>query len=156
MKQCIKGNHHQAMPIQRNNLPCKPKEITSKEKLRRENQFLEIKLANQVKLVRWRLREGPVGSLLSGHKWRVEPVLKVETLACESLCFAFESLNEVCLCRLEEVIYIYILVILSVDIHSQEKIIYIKLINEYIFAILVHFEYDLMYNLFTSKKKKGK
>ncbi|CAL5970209.1 Hypothetical_protein [Hexamita inflata] len=28
MKQCIKGNHHQAMPIQRNNLPCKPKEIT--------------------------------------------------------------------------------------------------------------------------------
>ncbi|CAL5979509.1 Hypothetical_protein [Hexamita inflata] len=30
-------------------------------------------------------------------------VLKVETLACESPCFAFESLNEVCLCRLEEV-----------------------------------------------------
>ncbi|CAL6115620.1 Hypothetical_protein [Hexamita inflata] len=51
MKQCIKGNHHQAMPIQRNNLPYKPKEITSKEKLRRENQFLEMKLANQVKLV---------------------------------------------------------------------------------------------------------
>ncbi|CAL5994160.1 Hypothetical_protein [Hexamita inflata] len=50
MKQCIKGNHHQAMPIQRNNLPCKPKEITSKEKLRSENQYLEIKLANQVKL----------------------------------------------------------------------------------------------------------
>ncbi|CAL6033994.1 Hypothetical_protein [Hexamita inflata] len=42
MKQCIKGNHHQAMQIQRNNLPCKPKEITSKEKLRRENQFLKL------------------------------------------------------------------------------------------------------------------
>ncbi|CAL5985009.1 Hypothetical_protein [Hexamita inflata] len=26
-------NHHQAMPIQRNNLPCKPKGTTSKEKL---------------------------------------------------------------------------------------------------------------------------
>ncbi|CAL5981931.1 Hypothetical_protein [Hexamita inflata] len=24
MKRCIKGNHHQTMPIQRNNLPCKP------------------------------------------------------------------------------------------------------------------------------------
>ncbi|CAL6026179.1 Hypothetical_protein [Hexamita inflata] len=35
-----------------------------------------------------------------------EPVLKVVTLACESLCFTFESLNEVCLCRLEEVRYI--------------------------------------------------
>ncbi|CAL5972184.1 Hypothetical_protein [Hexamita inflata] len=34
MNQCIKGNHHQAMPIQRINLPCKPKEITSKTKLR--------------------------------------------------------------------------------------------------------------------------
>ncbi|CAL5994490.1 Hypothetical_protein [Hexamita inflata] len=31
--------------------PCKPKEITSKEKLRCENLFLDIKLANQVKLV---------------------------------------------------------------------------------------------------------
>ncbi|CAL6058203.1 Hypothetical_protein [Hexamita inflata] len=31
MKRCIKGNHHQAMPIQRNNLSCKPKEITSEK-----------------------------------------------------------------------------------------------------------------------------
>ncbi|CAL6098021.1 Hypothetical_protein [Hexamita inflata] len=54
MNQCIKGNHHQAMPTQRNNLSCKPKEI-SKEKLRSENQFLKSKLANQVKLVRQRL-----------------------------------------------------------------------------------------------------
>ncbi|CAL5987794.1 Hypothetical_protein [Hexamita inflata] len=68
MKRCIKGNHHQAMPIQRINLPCKPKEITSKEKLGSENQFLNIKLANHVKLVRQRLSEGPIGSLLSGHK----------------------------------------------------------------------------------------
>ncbi|CAL6025766.1 Hypothetical_protein [Hexamita inflata] len=68
MKQCIKGNHYQAMPIQRINFSYKPKEITSTEKLRREKQFLEIKLANQVKLVRQRLSEGPAGSLLSGHK----------------------------------------------------------------------------------------
>ncbi|CAL5980511.1 Hypothetical_protein [Hexamita inflata] len=66
MKQCIKGNHHQAMPIQWNNLSCKPKEITSKEKLRSENQFLKSKLA---KLVRQRSSEGhAIGSLLSGHK----------------------------------------------------------------------------------------
>ncbi|CAL6066005.1 Hypothetical_protein [Hexamita inflata] len=68
MNQCIKGNHHQAMPIQRNNLSCKPKEITSKEKQRSENQFLKSKKANQVKLVRQQLSEGPIGSLLSGHK----------------------------------------------------------------------------------------
>ncbi|CAL6067155.1 Hypothetical_protein [Hexamita inflata] len=65
MKQYIKGNHHQAMPIQRNNLPCKPKEITSKEKLRSENQFLKIKLANQLKLVRQQLSQGPAGSKTS-------------------------------------------------------------------------------------------
>ncbi|CAL6061601.1 Hypothetical_protein [Hexamita inflata] len=45
-------------PIQRNNLSCKPKEITSKKKLRSENQFLKSKLVNQVKLVRQRLSEG--------------------------------------------------------------------------------------------------
>ncbi|CAL6082428.1 Hypothetical_protein [Hexamita inflata] len=39
-KQFIKGNHLQAIPIQRNNLQCKLKEIMSKEKLRSENQFL--------------------------------------------------------------------------------------------------------------------
>ncbi|CAL6025338.1 Hypothetical_protein [Hexamita inflata] len=38
--------------IQRINLSCKPKEITSKKKLRSENQFLKSKLANQLKLVR--------------------------------------------------------------------------------------------------------
>ncbi|CAL6001909.1 Hypothetical_protein [Hexamita inflata] len=55
MNQCIKGNHHQAMPKQRINLSCKPKKITRKKKLRSENQFLNSKLANQVKLVRQQL-----------------------------------------------------------------------------------------------------
>ncbi|CAL6021842.1 Hypothetical_protein [Hexamita inflata] len=44
---------HQRQPSSSNantteQLSCKPKEITSKEKLRSENQFLKIKLANQV------------------------------------------------------------------------------------------------------------
>ncbi|CAL6012072.1 Hypothetical_protein [Hexamita inflata] len=38
-------------------------EITSKKKRRSENQFIKSQLANQVKLVRQRLSEGPVGSL---------------------------------------------------------------------------------------------
>ncbi|CAL6036020.1 Hypothetical_protein [Hexamita inflata] len=57
----------QAMSIQRINLSCKPKEITSKTKLRIENQFLKIQLA-RVKLVRQRLSEGPAGFLLNVHK----------------------------------------------------------------------------------------
>ncbi|CAL6054290.1 Hypothetical_protein [Hexamita inflata] len=108
------------MPIQRNNLSCKPKEITSKKELRSENQFLKRKLANQVKLVRQRLSEGPTGSLLSGRTWRAEPILKVETLACESLYFAFKSLIEVCLCRLEEVGYIFYIIFYYILIIGQQ------------------------------------
>ncbi|CAL6102886.1 Hypothetical_protein [Hexamita inflata] len=56
----------------------------------------------------------------------IQPVLKVERLACESPCFAFESLNEVCLCRLEEVIYIYIY---KIKFYSLQLIVFMYICN---------------------------
>ncbi|CAL6048962.1 Hypothetical_protein [Hexamita inflata] len=59
---------YQKMSTPRINFSCKPKEITSKQKLRSDNLFLKIKLANQVKIVRQRLSERPAGSIFSEHK----------------------------------------------------------------------------------------
>ncbi|CAL6010064.1 Hypothetical_protein [Hexamita inflata] len=45
MNQCIKGNHHQAMPIQRNNFPCKPKEIHEQRETEKQETVSKKKVS---------------------------------------------------------------------------------------------------------------